>query len=85
MISEKFATKTLGANRFQQNHVDRMIGAGGEPLMICGQVEVPFLVQRVQFMQSMLVVRSLVYQVVLGRDFCCRVGQRLLLSVRHCA
>ena len=74
MISEKFATKTLGANRFQQNHADRMTGAGGEPLTICRQVEVPFLVQRVQFMQSMLVVRSLVYQVVLGRDFCCRYG-----------
>ena len=74
MMSEKFAATALGQDRVQRTNVDRMTGAGGEPLVICGQVEVPFSVQTVPFSQSVLIVRGLVYQVVLGRDFCCRYG-----------
>ena len=73
-MSEKFASKTLSNDRLQSTHIDRMTGAGGEPLIICGQVQVPFSIRKVEFVQSMLVVRGLVYQVVLGRDFCCQYG-----------
>ena len=51
-------------------------GAGGEPLQIKGILhDVPLLIQDKPFScDSMAVVGGLIYDVVLGRDFCCRYG-----------
>ena len=51
-------------------------GAGGEPLHIAGTIhKVPISIQGKEFLcDNIAVVRSLVYDFVLGRDFCCRFG-----------
>ena len=51
-------------------------GAGGEPLHIAGVLnEVPIQIREQAFTcSSVAVVGGLVYDIVLGRDFCCRYG-----------
>ena len=51
-------------------------GAGGEPLHIVGVLsEIPIRIRDQSFTcASVAVVSGLVYDVVLGRDFCCRYG-----------
>ena len=51
-------------------------GAGGEPLDIKGVLhDVPIVIQNRTFVTPHIaVVSNLVYDVVLGRDFCCRFG-----------
>ena len=88
MMSDSFARRVMGQNVIKPNHDYTMKGAGGEPLVTTGQIDTPFLIQRVQFAQTMLIVQGLVYQVVLGRDFCCHNGtvsddQAGVLKIQH--
>ena len=39
---------------------------------VSGRAEVPFQIRTSQFVQPMAVIPGLVYQVILGRDFCCQ-------------
>ena len=66
--------KNLGCRLFPPVQPAR--GAGGEPLHIAGVLqEVPLKVQDKLFTcPSLAVVGGLVYDLVLGRDFCCRYG-----------
>ena len=49
MMSDSFARRVMGQNVIKPNHDYAMKGAGGEPLVITGQIDTPFLIQRVQF------------------------------------
>ena len=72
MINDAFAQTLLGKTHRSPSSVGKITGAGGEPLVVTGEAEVPFRVQAVQFLEPMTLVQGLVYAVVLGRDFCCK-------------
>ena len=74
MVNENFASRAVGRDKLHQAHVERMTGAGGVPLTVCGQADISLEIKNTPFSQTILVVRDLVYQVVLGRYFCCRYG-----------
>ena len=74
MINNVFAHRVLEKQSFRSKPLPCMTGAGGEPLAVLSQAMVPFRIQTAQFLEPMLAVQGLVYQVVLGRDFCCKHG-----------
>ena len=71
MINQDFAgaviPKTSRPGSF--GHVTE---AGGGTIKVSGRAEVPFQIRTSQFVQPMVVIPGLVYQVILGRDFCCQ-------------
>ena len=71
LINERFAKRVLGPEVLSLEVRGRVVGAGGSELRVAGQAEVLFRLGSNEFLQHATMVSDLVYNLVLGRDFCC--------------
>lgn len=72
MISHEFAQTAIAKQDIEYGYTGQMSGAGGHRLDMKGKASVAFRIRTLQFVHTMAVVGGLVYQVILGRDFCCQ-------------
>ena len=73
MVNENFASRAVGRDKLHQAHVERMTGAGGVPLTVCGQADI-----------SLEIKKNAIFPDHPGRQGPClpsRAGQIFLLSV----
>ena len=72
MIGQEFAQAAVPKETSHKGYFGTITQAGGQKIQVNTQAEVSFSIQTLQFIQPMLVIPGLIYQVVLGRDFCCQ-------------
>ena len=72
MINQDFARKAIHKDAIQCGPFGHVTEAGGGTVSVTGKAHVPFQIRNTQFLQPMAVIPGLVYQVILGRDFCCQ-------------
>ena len=71
MINQDFAARVI-PKQCRAGSFGHVTEAGGGTIKVAGRAEVPFQIRTSQFVQPMAVIPGLVYQVIIGRDFCCR-------------
>ena len=72
MISQEFAQAVVPRDSIMKGTFGTITQAGGQKIPVTCHAEVTFQMRAMQFIQPMVVIPGLIYQVVLGRDFCCQ-------------
>ena len=72
MMGQEFAKAVIPKESLQKGSFGAITQAGGQKISVTSQAEVTFQIQSEQFIHPMVIIPGLIYQVVLGRDFCCQ-------------
>ena len=72
MIGSDFAQKVIPKESQQKGSFGTITQAGGQKIPVTSRAEVTFQLQTENFIHNMVIIPNLIYQVVLGRDFCCQ-------------
>ena len=77
MINQDFARKAIHKDALHSGSFGHVTEAGGGMIKVAGKAQVSFQIRNSQFVHPMAIIPGLVYQIILGRDFCCRHGTAL--------